>query len=64
MQNPTSQLDGIHGQIAVLERRKQHLERRLDQGNYQASMASDFDRAEVEALKTAIDLMVDAARAR
>lgn len=45
---------GVNAKIGTLERRMQHLQRRLDADDYRSSNAAEFDRTEVEALRAAI----------
>lgn len=47
-------IDGVNGKIATLERRRDHLKRRLERDDYTSSASADFDRAEVSALDSAI----------
>lgn len=50
-------IDGVNGKIAVLERRMEHLKRRLERDEYGSSASADFDRAESNALRSAIKAM-------
>jgi hypothetical protein len=47
-------IDGVNGKIAILERRLDHLSRRLERDEYASSASADFDRAEIGALRAAI----------
>jgi hypothetical protein len=49
--------DGMSGKMAVLERRLDHLNRRLEKGDYANTASADFDRAEMAALTTALQCM-------
>lgn len=48
------EIEGTSGKVAVLERRVEFLQRKLDRPDYTNSASADFDRAEVSALRGAI----------
>lgn len=52
---PLPIIDGLAGKIATLERRREHLERRLHGASRGAS--ADFDKAEESALRAAVKAM-------
>lgn len=43
-------IDGARGKIAVLERRADHLRRKLEKDGYSSTTSADFDRAEIAAI--------------
>ncbi len=54
---PPPYIDGLTAKVGTLERRRQHLARRLERADYTTTPAADFDRAEISALDGALDLM-------
>jgi hypothetical protein len=52
-------INGLQGKIATLQRRKSHLERRLqkEDDRYAKTASADFDMAEVAALESATEAM-------
>lgn len=48
---------GLNGKIGVLERRRDHLRRKLDRNGYGDTASADFDRAEIGALNAALRAM-------
>lgn len=56
---PAPAPSGLNSKIGTLERRKEHLQRRIDSrsANYSTTPSADFDRAEISALNAAITCM-------
>lgn len=52
-------INGLTAKIGTIERRIEHLERRIENrsSDYASSASADFDRAEIAALKAAIACM-------
>lgn len=47
-------IENLRGKIGVLERRAEHLQRKLDRADYAATHSAEFDRAEISALTAAL----------
>lgn len=50
-------IDGLQGKVGVIERRIDHLRRRLERNGYGSSASADFDKSEVSALEAAVAAM-------
>jgi len=53
-------IEGVNAKIGVLERRREYLQRKLDQPGYSRQPGYDFDRHEVSAIDAALRALADA----
>lgn len=55
--NTAPSIQNIAGKKAILERRVDHLKRKLERSDYSDTPSAEFDRAEIPALEDALRCM-------